>query len=268
MAQEPTGATWAGAGLADIDPRLSERGPLQGVIIRDYRGAATDISPFENDGSTVKFSPLAADGKLHPNLLGARLVNGVWSVNPNPNLGFIFLGANTEDGGPERNANVENDDLYVLQAHYTYDSAVIRKGKTVAFTLVESLRPAVHALEYECPLNDPDTGELIVGDLGDPNYFVGSQLDPTQVDRQILLFFAKQTDAGPIYRIEPLPRVRLDDQGAKRRTKTDPDAVELTFQLLPDPYFTIPARDGAGVVAGFDGMWVGGSGWEALSAGS
>jgi len=268
MAQEPTGATWAGAGLADIDSRLVERGPLQAIIIRDYRGAATDISPFENDGSTVKFSPLAADGSINPNLLGAKLVNGVWSENPNPNLGFLYLGATAEDGNAERNPNVENDDLYVTQSIWAYDSAITRKGKTVTFTLVDTLKPVIHALEYENRINDPDTGEIIVPEIGTPNYFVGSRVDPVQIDRQILLFFAKQIEGLDLYRIEPLPRVRLDEQSAKSRSKTDPDQAEFTFQCLPDPYFTIPDDRGSGLVAGFDGVWIGGPAWEAFGAGS
>jgi len=265
MTRPATGSTWAGAGLGDIDPRLAERGPLQGVLIRDYRGAATDISPFADEFGTVNFHPLAEDGTIRDDLLAARMVNGEWRVNPNPNEGWVFVGAMAEDGGPERSPNIENDDLYVLQSIYPYDSAVTQKGKTVAFTLVDTLKPLIHALEYDRRINDPVTGELVLPEVGEVDYFVGATLDPAPVDRQILLWFAKDIDGLPLYRIEPVPRARLNNQEARRRSKTDPDQIPFEYMLLPDPYFLVPDKDGSRLVPGFDGVWIGGPAWEALA---
>ena len=42
-AQPGTGTTWDAGGYNDIDSRLVERGGLQAVLVRDYRGADTDI---------------------------------------------------------------------------------------------------------------------------------------------------------------------------------------------------------------------------------
>lgn len=268
MTQPLTGSSWAGAGLNDIDPRLLERGGLQAVIVRDYRGADTDISPFEDDGVTVNFSPFAQDGTIRDDLLAARLVNGVWTVNPNPNEGFVYVGANAEDGGPERNPNTTSDDLFVLQSKFPYDSDITEKGKTISFTMVDTLKPLVHALENDLPINDPDTGALALKALGAANYFVGSRLDTKTVDRQILMFFAKDVEGLPLYRVEAVPRCRLDNQDAKNRTKTDPDAVTLDFKVLPDTYFVIPDPDGSGkLVPGFDGVWIGGPAWDAFAGG-
>ncbi|EUA67416.1 putative gp11 [Mycobacteroides abscessus subsp. bolletii 1513] len=93
MTQPETGADWSVGGFTDTDSRFAIRGPLVAVLARDYRGAATDISPHV-------FNPLAKDGKLRADLFARRKVGGYWVNNPEPNQGWLFLGANTKTGGP------------------------------------------------------------------------------------------------------------------------------------------------------------------------
>ena len=85
-----------------------------------------------------------------------------------------------------------------------------------------------------------------------------------------MLIFAKNTAGGKkLYRAEGYPLVKLDNEAAKRRGKTDPDTAELTFKLLPDPYFMVPDPDGADeLVPGPYGVWYSGPGWDAIGVGT
>lgn len=264
MTQPLTGTTWNAGGFNDLDRRAAERGGLQAVLIRDNRGPDTDISP-RLPGGGVAFSPFAADGKLRDDLFAIRLVDGEWTINPNPNEGFWFIGAQAEDGGAERNPNMRSDDLMVLQSNYPYDSDVIEKGKTIKFTAVDTLKPLIHYLESDLRLVD-DNGNILVPEVGTTDYGYGSRLDVDTVDRQIILLFAKSVNGQPVYRAEGYPLCKLDDQAAKKRTKTDPDSAELTYKVLPDPYFMVPDPDGSGLlVPGFDWVWVSGPGWDDMA---
>ena len=267
MAQQATGTTWNAGGFNDLDRRMAERGGLQAVLIRDNRGAATNISPFEVDGTTVAWSPFAADGMPRKDMFAARLVNGVWTVNPDPNEGFWYIGAQTEDGGAERNPNTNSDDLMILQSIYPYDSDITEKGKTIQFNAVDTLKPLIHRLESELRLVDDD-GNSLVPDVGAPNYGYGSTLDTVTVDRQIILLFSKSVGGKPVFRAEANPLCKLDNQDAKKRTKTDPDSANLTYKVLPDPYFMIPDQaGGSDLVPGFDWTWVSGPGWDDMAGG-
>ncbi|GKT32072.1 hypothetical protein ADUPG1_002195, partial [Aduncisulcus paluster] len=53
--------------LKAIYNRFAIRGPLVAVLARDYRGAATDISPSV-------FNPLTPDGKLRRDLFAQRKI--------------------------------------------------------------------------------------------------------------------------------------------------------------------------------------------------
>src|SRR5262249_7822422 len=146
MTQPAVGTTWNAGGYNDLYRAASERGGLQAVAIRDNRGALTDISPFEDDLTTVHWSPFAQDGNLRADMFAARLVNGVWTPNPSGNEGFWYIGAQTEDGGAERDPNTNSDDLMILQSTFPYDSEVTERGKTVKFIAVDTAKPLIHRL--------------------------------------------------------------------------------------------------------------------------
>jgi hypothetical protein len=265
MTQPATGTSWDAAGLNDIDNRFAERGGLQAVAIRDYRGAATDISPFESNLTTVNFSPFAVDGTIRGDLFARKLVDGVWTDNTDPNQGWFFLGAQTENGGAERDPNMKSDDLMILQSNYPFDSEVIQKGKTVKFTSVHTADPLIQRLEADLRLQD-DTGASLVPTPGGDDYGVGSRADTDTVERQLLLFFAKRKAGKFLYRVEGYPLVKFDNQARKRRSKTDPDTAELTYKVLPDPYFMIPDPDGeADLVPGVDYVWYSGGAWADMA---
>lgn len=265
MTQPATGDTWDAAGFNNVDNRFVERGGLQAVLIRDYRGAATDISPFQADTTTVAFSPFAQDNQLRKDLFARVLEDGIWVDNVESNDGWFYLGAQTEAGGLERNPNTRSDDLMILQSTFPFDSAITSRAKTIKFTLVSSVDPVVHALENDLPLQDED-GDTLVPVPGSPDYFVGSRASVETVERQILGLFAKETAGKTLYTVEAYPLCKYDAQGRKRRSKTDPDNVELTYKVLPDPYFMIPDPKGSAVlVPSVDGRWVGGEAWSDLA---
>lgn len=268
MARASTGTTWDDAGLNDIDNRFPERGGLQAVLIRDYRGSATDMSPFAADCTTVAYSPFAVDGLPRDDLLARVKTNGVWTTNGSANDGWFYLGAQTESGGAERNPNMKSDDLMVLQSNYPFDSDVISKGKTVKFTLVQTADPLLQRLEADVRLQD-DEGASLVPDPGEVDYGIGSRADTDTVERQLLLLYAKRKAGKVVYRAEGYPLVKFDAQNRKKRTKTDPDTAELTYKVLPDPWFMIPDPDTAdALVPAVDYVWYGGDGWLDLGGGS
>lgn len=261
MAQPATGTTWNSAGLNDLYSSASERGGLQAIIIRDNRGDQTDISPFANDLTTVAWSPFAQDGYPRKDLFATRLVGGRWQTVQTPNEGFFYIGAQTEDGGAERDPKTDNDDLKILQSNYPYDSVITNKSKTLHFVAVDTLKPLIHRLEADLPLTD-EHGQNLVPDIGEDDYFYGTPLDTATVDRQIIALFSRSIAGKPLFRAELVPLCRLDSQAAKKRTKTDPDTADLTYKYLPDPFFMIPdPRGGGQLVPGYDGAWISGPGW-------
>src|SRR5215467_9166732 len=93
-----TGVTWQAGGFDVVDNRFFSRGPLCAVLIRDNRGAATDISPYKVGTTTpvVNWSPLAADGQLRGDLFAYIRVDGQWEKNTAPNEGWWLTGAHEE----------------------------------------------------------------------------------------------------------------------------------------------------------------------------
>lgn len=266
MAQPSTGTTWNAGGFNEISSSLTERGGLQAVLVRDYRGADTDMSPFKSDLTTWNWSPFAADGKLRSDLMIRERVNGVFSYVVGPNDGWFFIGAQTEDGGAERDPQIDSDDFMVLQSTYPIDSEVTSRGQTVKFTAVQTADPLIQYLEGDFQLTEED-GTPLVPLPGADNYFTaGGRMDTSQAYRQLILIFARNAAGGKkIYRAEGYPLVKLDNEAAKRRGKTDPDTAELTFKVLPDPYFMVPDPDGASeLVQGPYGVWYSGPGWDSL----
>ncbi|MFD6197188.1 hypothetical protein ACFWE3_10840 [Mycobacteriaceae bacterium NPDC060252] len=257
MTQPDTGADWSAGGYSDTDNRFAIRGPLVGVAVRDYRGAATDISPHV-------FNPLAKDGKLRADLFAQRKIGGNWITNTEANEGWLFIGANTKKGGPEREPKVDVSPLEILQSYYPIEKDITKIEKTVKFTPIETLKPLIKRLRNNLPLQDED-GNLLVEDAGQTDYFVGTPLEADFVPRQLLLIRARQRAGGKLFTIEPIPLCKLTSIGAAKMDMEDADASELEFSLEPDPFFMIPdPRNPSVLIPGLDGEWVGGKGWTTI----
>lgn len=266
MAQPMTGTDWSAGGFTDIHRPMIERGGLQAVFIRDNRGADTDMSPFESDTTTIKFSPFAQDNKLRSDLFIRTKVAGKYVYPATPNEGWWHIGCNPEDGGAEREPDVTSDDLMVLQSKFPVESEVTEKSYTVRFVAAHTADPLIQRLESELPLCDA-SGVPLVALPGAADYGEGPLLDADSAEYQLMLLYARRTSGGFIYRVEGYPAVKLDDQASKQRSKTDPDLADLTYKVLPNEYFMRPDPSGAAaLVPGYFYVWMGGPGWDALSS--
>lgn len=269
MANQPsTGTSWRASGLADVDNRFNQRGGLAAVLIRNNRGAATNISPWAaGSPPTVAWSPLAADGTPRDDLFAAVRVNGEWITNPDPNEGFWLVGAMTEDGGPERAPNVKEDNQMILQSNFPFDTDLTEEGIVVSFTGVETLKPMMKRIRMNVALSDED-GNPIVEDPGAENFSIGKPVDVESQEWQIILFFARKKAGKFVYTAEGYSLAKLTNIGNFKRSKTDPDAGELGFTVLPDPYLVSkdpsdPTSDELIPVLYVE--WVAGGGWAAIA---
>lgn len=265
-----TGTTFKEGGFGVVDNRFYSRGPLAAILIRDNRGAATDISPYAaGSPPTVNWSPLAQDGNLRDDLFAMVRVDGEWVTNSETNEGWWLIGALDEGNGPDRQPNISQDNAMILQSNFPFDTDLTGEGIDIQFTGVEVFKPLMQRLRMNIPLSDTD-GVAIVEDPG-ADMVLSKPVDADTVDRQLLLVFSKKRPGGYIYSVEGYPLVKLTDIGNYKRSKTDPDAASLTYTVLPDPYHvdidpTDP--DSGEVVPVLYSQWMGGSGWTSLATGS
>lgn len=262
-----TGTTWRGSHVADVDSRFNDRTGLAGIAIRDNRGAATNISPWAaGSPPTRNWSPFALDGKIRSDLFAAIRVNGEWTTNPDPNEGFWQIGALSEDGGPERATEINNDNQMILQSNAPFDSILTTEGRSINFTGVETLKPMMKRLRMNLALSD-SSGNSIVEDPGQENFVIGKPVDSDAVDRQILAFFAKKVGGKYLYTCEGYGLCRLNNIGNFRRSKTDPDAGELGYMVLPDPFLVSKDPnnpDSDELIPVMWCEWQAGDGWTAI----
>jgi hypothetical protein len=272
MAIPAVGTSWRSGGYADVDNRFYARGGLAAVLIRDNRGSDTNISPYRS-GTTVpvlNWSPFATDGTPRADLFAQIRVNGEWVINPSANEGFWLIGAMTEDGGPERAPNINEDNAMILQSNFPFDTDLTEEGLVVNFTGVETLKPLMKRLRMNLPLADED-GDPIVEDPGSENFSLGKPIDVESSERQIILMFARRKGGRYIYTAEGYSLCKLTNIGNFRRSKTDPDAGELGFTVLPDPYFVgknpSDPTDNELVPILYN-EWITGEAWDAMNTGT
>jgi len=253
-------------GFLDIHRPFIERGGAQAVFIRDNRGSATDMSPFTSLGA-INWSPFAQDGQPRDDLLIRKRVSGKFEYVAAANDGWFRVGAQTDDGGAEREPDTTSDDMMVLQSKFPVDSETTEKAYTVRFVAAETADPLIHRLEDELPLCD-SAGTPLVPLPGEPDYFSGPTVDlEATAEYQIGLLYARRTSGGFIYRFEGYPACKLDSQASKQRSKTDPDTADLTYKVLPNEYFMRPDPGGAdALVPGYFYVWLGGPGWDAMDS--
>jgi hypothetical protein len=262
MAIPSTGTTFPGAGFGDVDARFLERGKLRQVLIRDARGAATDISPHSDSAGTVNFSPFALDNTWRDDLLGVKRVNGVWQLNGSANQGFHIAGAFKDGDGPGSKPNIKNDNFMILQSNFPFDTDLVEEGEPFSFTAVETAKPLIRRLRNNLPLNDGN-GNIIVELPGAAHTGWSRPLDGDNIERQVLLISEFKKGGLPVYTVDGYSLCKLDNLGASKKDKKDSEAAEMTYMPLPDGHF----------MAAVDGVyrpilkhtWVGGAGWTALS---
>lgn len=261
--QPATGTTFDGAGFTANDARFLERGKLRAVLIRDARGSVTDISPTTSAGA-YNFSPFAIDGTWRSDLLGVVRTNGVWGYNPTANQGFHIAGAFKDGDGPNSKPSIKSDDFMIVQSNFPFDSDLVEEGEPFSFTAVETAKPLIRRLRNNLPLN-ASNGSILVESPG-VGGLVGAgwarPLTGTNIDRQVLMVSEFRKAGLPVYTVDGYALAKLNNIGASKKDKKDSEAAELTYQPLPDGFFS----------ALVDGVykpilrhtWVGGTGWTAM----
>lgn len=261
MTAPATGTTFDGAGFNDVDSRFLERGKLRQILVRDARGAATNISPHDENGD-VLWTPFAQDGTWRGDLCAYRRIDGVWVINPVQNEGFHIAGAFKEGDGPSTKPNIREDDFMILQSNFPFDSDIVEEGEPFSFTAVETAKPLIRRLRNNLPLNAQD-GTALVELPGLANAGWSRPLDADNVERQVLMVSEFKKGGLPVYTVDAYSLAKLTGIGASKKDKRDSEAAEMTYMPLPDGYF----------MALVDGVFrpilrhtfVGGSGWAALS---
>lgn len=261
MTLPATGTTWDGAGLNDLDPRFLERGKLRQVLVRDARGADTDISPHDSSGATL-WSPFAQDGKWRGDLLAWTKANGVWIENLNSNEGWHAVGAFKDGDGATSKPSIKNDDFMILQSNFPFDSDVTEEGEAFSLTPVETAKPLVRRLRNNLRLNDPDTGASVVENPGLDGAGWGRTLSGDNIERQFLLVSQFKKGGKPVYKVDGYSLAKLEDIGNSKQDKKDSEAAELSYVPLPDGYF-MAFQDGVYQPV-LRYTWVGGEGWADL----
>jgi hypothetical protein len=261
MSLPSTGTTWDDAGFNDLDPRFLERGKLRQVLVRDARGAETDISPHDSVGA-VKWSPFAQDGKWRDDLLAWKRENGVWVANSDTNEGWHAVGAFKDGDGPTSKPNIKNDDFMILQSNFPFDSDVIEEGEAFSLTPVETAKPLVRRLRYNLRLNDPTTGDSVVENPGYEDAGWGRTLSGDNIERQFLVVSQFKKGGLPVYKVDGYALAKLEDIGNSKQDKKDSEAAELSYVPLPDGYF-MAYQDGVYQPV-LRYTWVGGEGWADL----
>lgn len=257
-----TGVTWDEAGFNDVDSRFLERGKLRQVLIRDARGADTDISPHNSDGTT-RWSPFAQDSTWRDDLLAVTKVNGVWTTNGETNEGFWIAGAFRDGNGPTSKPTIRKDDFMILQSNFPFDTDVVEEGEAFSFTAVETAKPLIRRLRNNLPLN-ADDGTALVELPGEADAGWSKPLDAENVGRQVLLVSQFLKSGLPIYTVEGYSLAKLSDIGNSKKDKKDSEAAELTYTPLPDGYFMATVDDVYRPI--LKHTWVGGAGWAAMAA--
>lgn len=239
MPAPSVGVTWVNSGLGGFDGARARRGGLVAVLIRDYAGLSTDLSP-----GGLFASPFALDGQLRNDLL----ISTPTSVSAT-NQGFWSAGA-LDPKGVSRKPKVTSDDLMILQSNTPIRSDIQEESKTVIFKCFENA-PLLDRLRMNKSLTGTE-------DVGTTAYFQGKPASAPFTERQLILIRSDRAGGLEELTAEPYPRVVLKDIGDAVMDKKNADAHELTFEVLLDPFFV----DLAGVPLG-DAVWREGAGWRA-----
>jgi hypothetical protein len=226
--------------------------------------AVTTTTP--GAGVQRNWSPFAADGTVRSDLFAMIRSSGEWITNPTSNEGFWLIGAVTEDGGIERAPNISQDNAMILQSNYPFDSDLTEEGLTINFTGVETLKPLMKRLRLNLPLSDSN-GNAIVEDPGKKDFVMSKPTDTDSPERQIVLLFARRKGGRFFYTAEGYSLCKLTDIGSYSRSKTDPDAAQLGFTVLPDPYLVDidPGNPNSNdLVPVLYSEWHAGTGWTTI----
>lgn len=260
MTQPLTGGSWVAAGLNDRAPEFLRRGKAKAAAVRDARGAATDISPHNADGS-VRWSPFAQDNTLRLDLFARRKVGGIYTTVLTANEGLYGTGAFKEGDGPSQEPKITNDRFMIEQSNSPYDSELTEETEPFSFTMVDTADPVYQRLRNNLPLSDTN-GNSLVEDPGWSNAGYARLLNGVNPGRQFFFLRERFWNGLPVWSVTGVALARLDDIGSSKQDKKDSEGAKLSY---------LPTADGR-MMAMQDGQyedvlmytWWGGAGWTAF----
>jgi hypothetical protein len=247
-----TGTDFVAGGFNNNDSRFLERGKLTAVLVRDARGPATDISPYDSTGA-VKWSPLATNGQLRNDLFAIVKVNGVWQVNGSPNEGWHLFGAFKEGEGPSIKPSIDKDDFMIEQQDEPFDSIRTKQDEPFTVTAVETLRDSWRRLRNDLPFSD-SLGNLLVKTPGASTGW-SKALGSEAVDRQVLLVRQFTKGGKKVTTVKGYSLCHINEFGEAKMGKKDAESAPITFQPLPDGIF-ISTIDGVNGVPIIKHEWI------------
>lgn len=236
MARPSTGTTPDAGGYTTVDNRFQggHRTGLIAVAFRDARGAATDISPHNPDGS-VRWNPLATDGQLRADLFAQKRVDGAWVNNSDPNEGFHLAGAFGEGNGPSTKPKIDTDDQMIEQSNWPFESDITKQDEPFTFGALQNLFPAIMRLRNNLPLADAN-GNSLVELPGGVDAGWSQPLEVAKIPRQFLLYGIRKRGALYTYEVEAYDFATLTDIGERQMGKKG-KVADLTYKPEPSGYF-------------------------------
>lgn len=256
-----TGGSWNGAGLNDRAPEFLRRGKAKAVSVRDARGAATDISPHNPDGS-VRWSPFAQDNTMRLDLHARKKVaNGTYQTILTPNEGLFGLGAFKEGDGPSIDPKITNDRFMIEQSNSPYDTDLVEEVEPFSVTPVDTADPVYQRLRYNLPLTDAN-GNSLVEDPGFTDAGYGRLTNGRNPGRQFFYLRERFVNNLPVWSVTGVSLARLDDIGGSKMDKKDSEGAKLTYLPVEDGLFMAMQDGEYQPVLVY--TWWGGAGWTAL----
>jgi hypothetical protein len=234
MALPTTGVDWPVSGLNKFLGNRVRKGGLVALLMRDYGGLSTDLSP-----GGVFGSPFAQDGFVRSDLLITATA---------PNQGWFLVGALSPDG-PSVTPNITLDETEILQSNEDILAEITKNSADIGFMAYES-KAVTDALENNLPLSS-------LQDDGTAGYVVGSPSDADLIERQIMLIRAHKADGLREFTARAFPRVTLSKLNKRTWNKKTVDMVDVVYKRLLDPYCTLNSVPQA------DLTWRDGPGWRA-----
>jgi hypothetical protein len=245
MAQPATGVSLTNSALARFNALRVRRGGKWSLLVRDYDGLRTNISP---GGDFV--SPMAADGLWRDDLLAVKTVNGKQVYNQTANEGFHKIGCSSPDGFVQEH-DINVDALEILQSIDPARVDLTSREKRVVFTGFENNR-VLHRLLNDLPLTN-----ILHPSRAGATYVVEENDEIDFIERQFILIHEDKA-AGQVERTAfGLSRAVRSNIGNLVGTKTDPTSAELSFTRLIDPHFIGTKQQPL-----ISCMWVSGEAWE------
>lgn len=261
MTLPDTGTTPDVGGYLDVDNRVQggHRTGLIAAFFRTARGAATNISPHNSDGSEA-FSPFAVNGELRDDMRAVRRVGGSWVPVETDNEGWYLTGAFGQGDAPSTKPKISIEAQRIEQTTMVFENQITEQDEPFTISILQNLMPWNVRLLNNLPLVDSD-GNSLVEPVGAPGYGVGQPLESGDTLWQFMLYGIRKRGGMYLYEVDTYDCCRLTDLGEYKRGRKG-TAPTATFTPEPSGFFL--AKIDGRVVPVRKYTHIGGPAWGAL----